>query len=287
MKEKKKKSKKEKNMCRIDCDFEDGLCSWNQVLTDVFDWTRQSGSTPTLMTGPSFDHTTGSGHYVYIEGDTATHGDTARLLSDECSNPQPQCLQFWYHMYGTSWTMGLSVYLLQGNLAREVWRQRENQGNTWHRGLVDIAPQDNFRIIFEGRIGDDARSDVAVDDVTLHSGTCDGPPQDHHRAGSMWVVDHSQPCSDTDVVVVVLVCVVLVFGKRRDSFASPGGDHSRSPKQRHNYYNCRYHHFADHYHNHNHNQSYHNHNQACPDCNNNNTKLPKANNHSSFWRLQQ
>ncbi|KAI4905524.1 hypothetical protein NFI96_000701 [Prochilodus magdalenae] len=32
---------------------------------------------------------------------------------------------------------------------------------------------------------------------------CDsGPPQDHHRAGSMWVVDHSQHCSDTDLVVV-------------------------------------------------------------------------------------
>ncbi|KAI4875402.1 hypothetical protein NFI96_006314 [Prochilodus magdalenae] len=28
-----------------------------------------------------------------------------------------------------------------------------------------------------------------------------GPPQDHHRAGTMWVVDHSQHCSDTDVVV--------------------------------------------------------------------------------------
>ncbi|KAI4895855.1 hypothetical protein NFI96_021423, partial [Prochilodus magdalenae] len=29
-----------------------------------------------------------------------------------------------------------------------------------------------------------------------------GPPQDHHRAGIMRVVDHSQHCSDTDVVVV-------------------------------------------------------------------------------------
>ncbi|KAI4897225.1 hypothetical protein NFI96_004596 [Prochilodus magdalenae] len=28
------------------------------------------------------------------------------------------------------------------------------------------------------------------------------PPQDPHRTGSIWVVDHSQHCSDTDVVVV-------------------------------------------------------------------------------------
>ncbi|KAI4901863.1 hypothetical protein NFI96_001751 [Prochilodus magdalenae] len=32
--------------------------------------------------------------------------------------------------------------------------------------------------------------------------TWEGPPQDHHRAGMMWVVEHSQHCSDTDVVVV-------------------------------------------------------------------------------------
>ncbi|KAI4890068.1 hypothetical protein NFI96_001295 [Prochilodus magdalenae] len=44
-----------------------------------------------------------------------------------------------------------------------------------------------------------------------------GPPQDHHRAGMMWVVDHSQHCSDTDVVVVVLVWVVLVWTVRDDS----------------------------------------------------------------------
>lgn len=86
------------------------------------------------------------GHYIYIEGDSATHGDTARLLSKECTDPQPQCLQFWYHMYGSSWTMGLSVYLLHGNRAREVWRKRENQGNTWHRALVDLTPQENFKV---------------------------------------------------------------------------------------------------------------------------------------------
>ncbi|KAI4883753.1 hypothetical protein NFI96_007668 [Prochilodus magdalenae] len=33
----------------------------------------------------------------------------------------------------------------------------------------------------------------------------------------MWVEDHSQHCSDTDVVVVVLVCVVLVWTVRDDS----------------------------------------------------------------------
>ncbi|KAL7842094.1 hypothetical protein SRHO_G00237830 [Serrasalmus rhombeus] len=160
-------------VCRINCDFEKDLCTWNQYLADVFDWTRHSGSTPTLLTGPSSDHTTGGGHYMYIEGDSATHGDTARLLSEECTDVQPQCLQFWYHMYGSSWTMGLTVYLMYGNHPREVWRLREDKGNTWHRALVNLTPQGNFKIIFEGRRGADARSDIAVDDISLHRGTCE------------------------------------------------------------------------------------------------------------------
>ncbi len=87
------------------------------------------------------------GFYMYIEGDSAVHGDTARLLSEECADPQPQCLQFWYHMYGSSWTMGLSVYLLQyGNVAKEVWKMREDQGNMWHLARVDLKPDVKFQV---------------------------------------------------------------------------------------------------------------------------------------------
>ncbi|XDV28015.1 hypothetical protein PO909_031433 [Leuciscus waleckii] len=163
--------------CGINCDFERDICAWTQLATDVFDWTRHRGSTSTSMTGPSSDHTTGSGFYMYIEGDSAQHGDTARLLSAQCADPQPQCLQFWYHMHGSSWTMGLSVYLLQyGNVAKEVWRKREDQGNMWHLAQVDLRPDVKFQVIFEGRRGSSARSDVAIDDVSLHRGACSDLP---------------------------------------------------------------------------------------------------------------
>jgi len=84
---------------------------------------------------------------MYIEGDSAVHGDTARLLSAQCADPQPQCLQFWYHMQGSSWTVGLSVYLLQyGNVAKEVWRKREDQGNMWHLAQVELRPDVKFQV---------------------------------------------------------------------------------------------------------------------------------------------
>lgn len=35
------------------------------MTTDAFDWTWQSGSTPTLMTGPSADHTGGNTIFFY------------------------------------------------------------------------------------------------------------------------------------------------------------------------------------------------------------------------------
>lgn len=44
------------------CDFDLDLCSgWQQSYSDVFDWTRWTGSTYSSNTGPSSDHTSGSG----------------------------------------------------------------------------------------------------------------------------------------------------------------------------------------------------------------------------------
>ena len=46
------------------CNFETGLCSWKQdVATDKFNWTRNQGSTSSVGTGPSTDHTLGTSKY--------------------------------------------------------------------------------------------------------------------------------------------------------------------------------------------------------------------------------
>uniref|UniRef100_A0A8C7LGG8 Zonadhesin-like n=1 Tax=Oncorhynchus kisutch TaxID=8019 RepID=A0A8C7LGG8_ONCKI len=161
-------------VCNLDCAFEQDLCGFTQLMTDVFDWTRHSGSTPTAMTGPSADHTKGSpfGHYLYIEANSVSNGDTARLLSSECSDPGPQCLQFWYHMSGSAETMGLHVYLLQGRYVDGVWGKKNNQGDSWQRAQVDLMTTGPFQIIFEGHRGTTDQSDVTIDDVSLHRGRC-------------------------------------------------------------------------------------------------------------------
>ena len=49
----------------LTCDFDTSTCGFN-YMTD-YDWTPLSGGTPSSSTGPSSDHTSGSGYYMYIE----------------------------------------------------------------------------------------------------------------------------------------------------------------------------------------------------------------------------
>ncbi|CAH3170581.1 unnamed protein product [Porites evermanni] len=49
-------------ICPVSCNFDNGLCfGCSQSREDVFDWTLYYGSTPSWGTGPSSDHTSGSG----------------------------------------------------------------------------------------------------------------------------------------------------------------------------------------------------------------------------------
>ncbi len=63
------------------CDFETwDICNYKYDPTGDFQWTRSSGRTFSLETGPSFDHTyqTSSGHYMYIEASDQYYGKTQK-----------------------------------------------------------------------------------------------------------------------------------------------------------------------------------------------------------------
>ena len=42
------------------CNFESGLCGWQDVSLGVYQWSRNQGSTVVAGTGPSVDHTCGN-----------------------------------------------------------------------------------------------------------------------------------------------------------------------------------------------------------------------------------
>lgn len=70
------------------------MCSWRQSKEDDFDWRIKAGSTPTVSTGPSNDHTLRdpSGHYLYLEGSfPQAAGDSARISGPVLSRRSSQC----------------------------------------------------------------------------------------------------------------------------------------------------------------------------------------------------
>lgn len=79
------------------------------------------------------------GYFMYIEASLMRPGHKARLLtSDLRGSLSPQCLIFYYHMYGSG-TGILSVLLHHGSTERDtlLWRRRGEQSVSWMRAMVD------------------------------------------------------------------------------------------------------------------------------------------------------
>ncbi|XP_066266318.1 deleted in malignant brain tumors 1 protein-like [Branchiostoma lanceolatum] len=151
----------------ISCNFDFDDCGFTNDATADFQWTRNRGSTSSSSTGPSGDHTTGHGYYMYIETSSPRQaGDVARLLSPTVPGNGSFCLQFAYHMYGSTINQ---LRVLVGS--EVVWSQSYNQGNSWHLASVDLYDADD-QVVFEGVRGSSFRGDIAIDDIALYPGSC-------------------------------------------------------------------------------------------------------------------
>ncbi|XP_063023602.1 IgGFc-binding protein-like [Melospiza melodia melodia] len=158
--------------CNMWCTFEADFCEWKQETTDDFDWIRHKGPTPTPNTGPSHDHTTGEGYYIYLQGSKQKPADIARLVSPVCSSEGLHCFRFWYHMYGAAETMALRVYVVHNETSTLEWKDAGNKEDRWNLGEVTVHSRGNMQIVLEGMIGEDLRSDVALDDLSIVKGQC-------------------------------------------------------------------------------------------------------------------
>ncbi|NKQ35836.1 MAG: tandem-95 repeat protein [Chloroflexi bacterium] len=151
---------------------------WINDTGDDVDWTVNSGNTPSFSTGPSADHTSGSGNYLYTESSDPNFDKQANLISpriDLSSGITSPWLSFWYHMYGGSMgVMHLDISTDDGatwtNDIIPAWTDRDNQ-DVWQEKVVSLEPyvgQSQVRIRFRGITGPNWQSDMAIDDFMIY-----------------------------------------------------------------------------------------------------------------------
>lgn len=134
------------------CTFETGQCGWANTFSDNFNWTRHQGRTPSITTGPSYDHTTftSRGWYMYTEVSGGRIGNRADLLGPLIQAvPAPCTFTFYSHMYGRN-IGSLALYMFNGKGQRiaQLWGITGNQGSFWRRVRVTLGRRNyTFKVI--------------------------------------------------------------------------------------------------------------------------------------------
>ncbi|MFK7946255.1 MAG: hypothetical protein AB8G11_01605 [Saprospiraceae bacterium] len=100
---------------------------WSNDYANTNMWIVRSASTTSNSTGPTSDHTTGSGNFIYLEA-SICNSNTSYFYSTEydvSSLGTPE-LSFWYHMYGAD----------MGSLSIEV---STDGGNSWSASVWSLS----------------------------------------------------------------------------------------------------------------------------------------------------
>jgi hypothetical protein len=158
------------------CNLSQGWYNVMNIQGDAIDWRTDENGTGTGGTGPSADHTSGIGNYLYLEGSgNSGSGCTYKeaILHSPCldlTNVIQPNLSFWYHAYGGSiGSLHLDV-IADGNLYPDVMPVVQgDQGNQWDSISVDLSAFVNQKVVlaFRGATGGGYQSDLAIDDVNL------------------------------------------------------------------------------------------------------------------------
>lgn len=146
---------------------------------------------------------------MYLESSDHQKKEKGILVSSDFTNSvEPECLTFWYHMYGRD-TDTLSVVLVrlgqrsrlrlfcsdfvlaavyrsnenfkklislffkQGASNSTLWNKYGDQGNDWQRAVVEIPTSPTrHKIILEFTQGVSYHGDIAIDDIIVLHGPC-------------------------------------------------------------------------------------------------------------------
>ena len=151
--------------------FETGLDGWYNLDSDALNWTRYSGATPSVNTGPG--GTSSGNHYMYLEASSPNYPSKTGSFVKHVRNANLNTISFEYHMYGN--TMGsliLGVSESDSGTYQQLWSSSGDQGNQWLYTTVTI-PQSylsgGYYLRFIGTTGSNYLSDMAIDNVCFSS----------------------------------------------------------------------------------------------------------------------
>jgi PKD repeat protein len=159
---------------------------WSRDVVDYF-WTPGPPQFVFAGTGPSGDHTSGSGQYMYTDiigfgGATPFEAilETPEIDLSALTDPQ---LTFWYHMFGTD-IGDLDVDIDNGsgytNLVSFSGQQQTSQTAAWKESIVSLSAyvNDTVRIRFKGTIANFGfQSQAAIDDIEIDEAPACPKPQ--------------------------------------------------------------------------------------------------------------
>jgi hypothetical protein len=144
---------------------------WKNASGDDMDWSINSGATGSFNTGPSGDHTTGGGKYVYTE--TSGCNNQEGWVETPCfdfTNLYAPEVTFWYHMFGASMgTMELQADTTGNNNWATVWSLSGDQTDNWFEATVNLQPYAGYvtKLRFRAITGGGFTSDMAFDDFSI------------------------------------------------------------------------------------------------------------------------
>lgn len=164
--------------------FESGFGEWTQSDQDDFNWSVNSGGTPSSATGPA--NASEGTNYIYTESSSPNYPNKTSLLKSPCfdltavSDPE---LAFDYHMYGSA----MGSLLVEGSEDGVSWNAlfsiSGDQGSSWSTQIISLADFEtasNFILRLSATTENSYTSDISIDKIEI--GT----------AGTVGITD---PCS--------------------------------------------------------------------------------------------
>ncbi len=143
---------------------------FSDIDTDI-EW--QTAKYSNTDTGPSRDHTSQHGNYIYVDPKPRRSGETAKITSpcfdmSTLTNPK---LEFWYYMTKVrDGSLTLDVY--DGTWNNGVWTKSGYQGPSWIKQSVSLAGfNDILKIRFSVITGFRQNYEIAIDDVRVFEGS--------------------------------------------------------------------------------------------------------------------